>query len=454
MQFINTPVGLSAIDDFILKNIPEGVQSGIIVYAGDGRLGKQINERYGDKVEVYNIEPREQLFQSLLGNKEQKGREPWDVDWYLKIAAKYKEGVDFICFINIHEYWEGNLYKLQQILNCLKAGGVGFVSFYNKNSLYEMRQAIPPFVSGFEQLASPMTRWAKEDLTSWVIYLLDIGMLVDQIWGMLEERAFKYCQENLKETMVWQERGLTVNIGDAGEAFIYGAPVMCMRFKKIKEGDTLNPKFFGIKYNASILQAILFPYLEVLPNELNLFRASLERENLLENEPEEYVLLRFLISQLEDFSEIRTVLVVGCNWGMDLLAIQKIKPNWKITGIDGSSEIAAIGEDVLKSHGIKIGHYNGDGKLPFEDNAFDLVLSLKHFSTIYYPLAKVLAQEMLRVSKQGIVQFEDLRGPGFSMQLKLYSIPDIYKKLGFKPDVRFLRIKEEDTELYIVKIKK
>lgn len=454
MQLINTPVGLSVIDDFILRNIPEGVQSGIVVNAGDGRLGKEINKRYGDKIDIYNVEPREKVFQYLEGSKEKNSREPWDVEWYLKIAKKHKGGVDFICFINIHEYWEGNLYKLKEILNCLKADGIGFISFYNKNSLYEMRQSIPPFVAGFEQLASPIARWAKGDLISWIIYLLDIGMVVDQIWGMLEGRAFKYCQENVKETMVWKEGELTVNVGDAGEAFIYGAPVMCMKFKNIKEGDTLNPKFFGIKYNASILQAILFPYLEVIPNELNLFKASLEKENQLENESEEYVLLKFLVSQLEDFGDIRTVLVVGCNWGMDLLALQKIKPSWKITGVDASAEIAAIGEDVLKSHGIKITHYDVDGKLPFGDNSFDLVISLKHFSIIYYSLAKILAKEMLRVSKKGIVQFEDLRGPEFSMQLKLYSIPDIYKELSLKPDVRFLRIKGEDTEFYIVKVKK
>lgn len=454
MQLINTPVDLSAIDDFILKNIPEGVQSGIIVNAGDGRLSRQINERYGGKVTIYNVEPREKLFKYLEEDKNAKTKDPWDVELYKGIQKNNKEGVDFICFVNIHEYWEGNLYSLQQILKCLKPDGFGFISFYNKNSLYEMKQAIPPFVSGFEQLANPMSRWAKLDLLSWIIYLLDIGMIIDQIWGMLEEKAFKHCQENIKEAMLWKEHGLSLTISDAGEAFIYGAPVMCIRFKNLKDGDTFNPKFWAIKYNASILQAILFPYLEILPNELNLFKAHLEKKNLLETEREEFVLLNFLVSQLGDFGEIQKVLVVGCNWGMDLIALKKIKPNWKITGVDGSEEIIKVGKEILQKDGINITHYGIDGKLPFDENAFDLVISLKHFSTIYYPLANKLAEEMLRVAKKGVVHFEDLRGPEFSMQLKLYSIPDIYKAHGYKPEVRFLRIKEEDTQFYIVKIKK
>lgn len=454
MQLINTPVDISAVDSYILNHIPEGAKAGIIVNAGDGRLSRSIKERLGINVIVYNIEPREKLFESLEGNEDQKSRNPWDIEWYKKIARNHKGGLDFICFINIHEYWDGDLYKLQLILQCLKPEGFGFISFYNKNSMYEIRQAVPPFNSGYEQLANPMSRWAQGDLMSWMVYLLNTGMIIDQIWGILEEKAFTYCQEPEKKKESWEIQGLKLQIEDQGEAFIYGAPVICVRFRNFKQGDELSPQFFAVKYNASILQAILFPYLDVLPNELKLFKAHLEKDNRLESEKDEFVLLNFLVSQLKDFQDVKNVLVVGCNWGMDLLALKKIKPDWTITGVDQSEDIAAIGKDTLASAGINITHYSEDGKLPFGNNTFDLVLSLKHFSVIYYSLGNLLAKEMLRVSKKGVVHFEDLRGPDFSMQLKLYSIPDIYQHYGFKPEVRFLRIKEEDTPLYIIEIKK
>lgn len=453
MQLINTPIGLSAVDDFILKHIPENAQCGIVVYAGDGRLGKKISERCSNKVVVYNIEPREELYKRLEGDEKQKSQDPWDVDLYLKIAEKYK-GLDFICFINIHEYWDGNLYSLQRILSCLKPDGLGFLSFYNKNSLYEMRQAFPPNVSGFDELASPINNWAKLDLIAWIIYFLDIGMIVEDIWGILEEKGFNFCQQKKKQPTTWQERGLTIKVDDMGEAFIYSAPVICLKFKNLKQGDVLNPKFFAVKYNASILQAILFPYLDILPSEVAIFRAHLEKAQGIEKEANELVLLNFLITQLDDFQDVKNILIVGCDWGSDLLALKQIRPNWAITGVDSSAELIAIGKDVMKTEGITVKQYSAEGKLPFDDKSFDLVISLRHFSVIYYPLAEVLAEEMLRVAKKGVVLFEDLRGPEFSMQLKLYSIPDIFKSLGFKPDVRFLKIKEEDTELYIVKVKK
>lgn len=452
MYLLNTPLGLSAVDNFILNNISEVAKCGIIVNAGDGRLSRAIKKRLGDRVVVYNIEKRSGLYECLEGPEEQKSMDPWDLDWYQKIATKHG-GLDFICFVNLHEDWNGNLYTMQQILGYLKPEGLGFISFYNKNSMYEMRQSIPPFVTGFDQLANPLSRWANIDIISLMIYLLDIGIVIDEIWGLLEEEGFKYCEENKKKKVIWQEKNLTVKINDVGDAFIFGASVMCVRFSMAKQGSTFSPKFFAIKYTASILQSILFPYIGIAPTEADIFRAHLEVENR-EEDNEELVLLNFFVSQLDDFQTAKTVLVVGCNWGGNLLGLQKIRPNWKITGIDASGEIISIGEEAMKSADIAITHYTNEGKFPFADNAFDLVLSLKYFSTIYYPLANALAKEMLRVSRGGIVHFEDLRGPEFSMQLKLYSIPDIYRTMGYKPEVLSVRISEKVTGLYIVKVKK
>ena len=166
------------------------------------------------------------------------------------------------------------------------------------------------------------------------------------------------------------------------------------------------------------------------------------------------VLLNFFIDQLKDLNDIRKVLVVGCNWGVDLLSLKKIKPDWKITGVDGAKEIVSAGTQLMKSKGIDTLVYGDDGHLPFPDEFFDLVISLKHFSHIYQPLAECLAKEMLRVARYGIVQLEDLRGPTLSMQMKLYSIPDIYLKLGCEIDVRSIKISDKNSGLYIIKVKK
>lgn len=449
---LNIPIGLSPVDEFVLRHVPKDAKSGIVVNAGTDRLSKAIKEGLGSAVSVYNIEPREQLY-DLLKDDEFRAKDPWDLEWYSQIAKKH-DGLDFIIFLNIHEYWHGNLLVLQRILQLLKPEGVGFMSFYNKNSLYEIRQNIPPFVLGIEQLAAPMNDWAKLDLGSWMIYLTDIGYPLTHVWGMLEDEAFKYCNQGASTNALWKAKGLEIKIHDTSDAYVLGAPVMCMQFKADNVETFKIPQFLGVPYDASTLQAVLFPYLDILLKELEVFSAHLEVKNHFKNEDESLVLLDFFISQLEDFKDVKTVLVVGCNWGIDLLSLKKIRPKWKITGVDSSEEVVSAGAELMKKEGIDTVTYGRDGTLPFVDNAFDLVISLKHFSYIYQPLAMQLAKEMLRVSKQGIAQIEDLRGPRLSIQLKLYSIPDIYEELGQKSEVRSIRIADKNSGLYILKVRK
>lgn len=451
-SLLNIPIGLSAIDDFVLRNVPKQAQSGIIVNAGTDRLSKAIKEKLGPSISVYNIEPRTELY-TLLDDDEFRASNPWNLDWYTEIAEKHN-GLDFIFFLNIHEYWQENLLELQKIIHLLKPEGIGFISFYNKNSLYEIRQTIPPFVSGIDQLGNPMNNWAKLDLASWMIYMADIGFPLTHVWGMLEEKTFNYCSQPSPKPVLWKIQGLDVTINDASDAFVLGAPIMCMQFQAADVTTLTIPQFLGVQYNASILQAILFPYLKLLSNKLNVFSAHLEADNHVKEEEESLVLLKFFVSQLNDFENIKNVLVVGCNWGINLLELKKIKPNWKITGVDSSEEIIAAGARLMKTKGIDTLTYVEKEPLPFPDNSFDLVISLKHFSHIYQPLAEHLAKEMLRVTKQGIAQLEDLRGPELSMQLKLYSIPNIYSKLGYDPEVRSIKIEDKNSGLYILKVKK
>lgn len=449
---LNVPPGLSPIDDFVLRNIPKNARSGIIVNAGTDRLSKAIKENLGSSVTIYNVEPRSELYK-ILPNDEFKGSDPWDINWYSKVAKKHN-GVDFIFFLNIHEYWQGNLISLQSILQLLKPEGSGFISFYNKNSLYEIRQNLPPFAVGLEQLRAPTVNWAKLDLASWMIYLFDIGLPLTHVWGMLEEEAFNYCNQPDQKEVTWKTKGLSIEVRDASDAYILGAPVMCVRFQASDTTNFTIPQFIGIQYNASLLQMILFPYMEILSNELDVFTANLEANNPLKEDEEPLILLNFFVSQLKDFGDIKTVLVIGCNWGVDLLLLKKIKPDWKITGVDSSKEIISAGAEQMKKENIDTLVYNADGSLPFPDNSFDLVISLKHFSHVYQPLAERLAKEALRVSKLGVAQLEDLRGPELSMQLKLYSIPIIYSKLGHEAEVRSIKIEGQNSGLYTLKVKK
>lgn len=452
MSLLNIPAGLNPIEDFVLRQIPKSAKSGIIVNPGTNRLSKAIEQKLGAPVSIYNIEPRTPLY-NLLDNNEFKAKDPWNSDWYTQTAKKHGN-LDFIIFLNIHEYWNEDLLNFKTIINLLKPEGFGFISFYNKASLYEIQQSIPPFASGIEQLASPMNNWAKLDLASWMIYLTTIDFPPTHVWGMLQETALNYCNQATQEKTTWTIKNLNIQVRDASDAYILGAPVMCLQFQACNKEPFPAPQFVGFPYNASMLQAILFPYLNILSKKIDIFNAQLETSRYPQEEDGSLILLNFFLSQLEDFKDVKKVLVVGCNWGANLLDLKKIKPNWQITGVDASKEILDIGSPLIKQKNIEAFTYSDDGTLPFPDNSFDLVISLKHFSHIHEPLAKNLAKEMLRVTKLGIAQIEDLRGPEFSMQLKLYSIPDIYSELKHKSDVQAINIDNKDSGFYILKIKK
>lgn len=454
MRCLNSPVGISPVDDYVLKEIPEGSKSGVVIGAGDGRLGEAIRERLGDDVAVYNVEPRKDLHE-YIADKDRIGSDPWDYSWYEGVA-KENGGFDFVILLNVHEYWDNELLALQQIFELLKPNGLGFLSFYNGSALTELGRSIPPFVTGYERLANPMNSWTKMDLSSWMIYLSDIGLWVDQVWGMMEKDAFDYCHKNVKTEVKWKRKGLEVAVKDIGDAFILGAPVICLRFIGAKpDMEAVKPKFMGIEYNASMFQAVLFPYLSVVNREVDAFKAKLEvDEKLYENEDQSHVFLDYFITLLDDFEKVKKVLVVGCGWGADLLALKKLKPEWEIHGADLSRDVIAAGGELMRKEGISTIEYEEDGSLSFKDEEFDLVLSLGHFSRIYHPLASKLAGEMIRVSKQGVVHLEDSRGPELSMELKIYSIPDIYQKLGHTSDVRSIKLEDNDSGMYVMKIKK
>lgn len=453
MRYLNSPVGLNLVDSYIMKELPKWVTSGVVVNAGDGRMADALRAEFGG-IKVYNVETREGL-RNCIEDKDHLGKDPWDYKWYESIAKK-EGGFDFIIFENIHEYWRNELYQLQQIFQLLRPDGIGFLNFYNSNSIVELGRNIPPFETGLERLANPMSSWANMDLTSWMIYLSDIGLVVNRIWGMLGAEAFMYCERGGKGEEKWKVQNLELPVKDIGDAFKLGAPVICLGFKKVNpKGGIVQPEFVGVTYNASMFQAILFPYAELMNKEVDLFKAKLEiDQKVYEEEGESKIFLDYYMQLIDEFEDIKKVLVVGCDWGADLLALKKLKPKWEIIGADPSAEVIQEGRAIMDEHKIKTVAYGKGGKLPFDDGAFDIVISLGHFSKIYHDFAVVLASEMLRVTKKGIVHFEDSRGPDVSMALKLYSIPTIYEKLGHTTVVKPIRIEEKDTGIYYLKVKK
>lgn len=89
------------------------------------------------------------------------------------------------------------------------------------------------------------------------------------------------------------------------------------------------------------------------------------------------------------------ILDVGCGKGFMLYDFKKLNPNFKVTGLDVSEyAIQNAVEEVKKD--LIVGNAN---ELPFEDNTFDLVISINTIHNLDEINCKKSLQEIERVSK-------------------------------------------------------
>ena len=73
------------------------------------------------------------------------------------------------------------------------------------------------------------------------------------------------------------------------------------------------------------------------------------------------------------------VLDVGCGKGFLLYDFTKVLPGIEVAGIDISEYAVRNAKEEVKDH-LQVGHA---GKLPFEDNSFDLVISITTLHNLY-----------------------------------------------------------------------
>ena len=451
MDAINSPLGINPLQAGIVDQLGTKVKVGIVIGGGDGRLAREIEEKIQGAT-VYNVEDRAVLH----AYRKSDVSAIWDVAQYEALAKKHG-GFDFIILQNIHEYWGGQLASLKEILQLLKPDGRCWLSFYNGSNLHEIGRRIPPYVTGYEQLGSPMDHWPRMDLTSWMIYFSDLGMSVKTVWGVLQEEAYEYCKKSPKvKPMEWKTKDFGVMVEDIGDAFILGASVMCLQVSPEPEaGENIQTQFMGVSGNASMIQAILLPHDSDCGKEMDLFRAQVQLEaQQYEGEDESHPFMDMFVEQLADFGDVKRVLVVGCDWGADMLALKGIKKEWDVVGIEGNRDIVDLASELMKDSGIAVEWFDEQKAFDYKDGEFDLVISLRYFSRIYYPLAVKLAQQMVRVAKKGVAHFEDYRGPEVSLKLKSYDIPSIYKDMGMEYEARPLNIEDKPSGMYFIKVKK
>ena len=141
-----------------------------------------------------------------------------------------------------------------------------------------------------------------------------------------------------------------------------------------------------------------------------------------------------------------SVLDVGCGKGYLLFEIKLLLPGIRVAGLDISEHGLADAPKEIRDSLIK---HRAQDNYSFENNEFDLVISLGCFHNLrLFDLEKALA-ETERVGKQGYVMLESYRNELELFNLQCWALtcesffdheewPWIYEKFGYTGDYEFI----------------
>ena len=108
--------------------------------------------------------------------------------------------------------------------------------------------------------------------------------------------------------------------------------------------------------------------------------------------------------------EFDSILEVGCQWGENLLAIERKFPDKKIVGVDIDRIRLSEGQKYLTKAELT---YGDARKLPFPDKSFDIVFTNALICMLDPEDVMVAIKEILRVAKKQVMFIELLMLNGF-----------------------------------------
>ena len=140
------------------------------------------------------------------------------------------------------------------------------------------------------------------------------------------------------------------------------------------------------------------------------------------------------------------VLDVGCGKGFLIYEMKLLLPGLKVTGFDISEHGLAEAKKEIREF---LFIHKAQEQYPFEDNEFDLVISLGCFHNLRIFELQTALSEMERVGKHGYIMLESYRNEQEQFNLQCWALTCesffdkeewiwIYKHFGYSGDYEFI----------------
>jgi len=140
------------------------------------------------------------------------------------------------------------------------------------------------------------------------------------------------------------------------------------------------------------------------------------------------------------------ILDVGCGKGYLLHEMLLIEPRLDVKGFDISESGIEDSTELVKPY---LFLHKAQDKFPYNDNEFDLVMSLGTLHNLRLPELKISLEEIDRVGKQGYVMLESYRNEQELFNLQCWALTCesffddeewiwIYNQFGYRGDYEFI----------------
>ena len=141
-----------------------------------------------------------------------------------------------------------------------------------------------------------------------------------------------------------------------------------------------------------------------------------------------------------------SVLDVGCGKGFLLYEMKQVLPDLKIAGFDISEHGLSQSKQEIRN---ELFHHKAQERYQYEDNEFDLVISLGCLHNLRLFELDVALKEIERVGRQGYVMVESYRSEQEQFNLQCWALTCesfldvdewtwLFERFGYKGDFEFI----------------